>query len=319
MGLRPSGKTEQELSGVAFRRPGDREGDARPTSVERYAGTIYPAPSQGRGRTVNKKNGRRRIPGLPWIALWLQMVVLIGGCATVPVTGRQSFNLIPESQELALGLDSYRQVLSESDVVKSGPELALVRRVGARNAASSDRPAYEWEFNLIKDDKAVNAFCLPGGKVAVYTGILPITQNEAGLATVLSHEIAHAIARHGGERMTDDLAFQLGGMGLDALLGEKSPATRNVILAAYGVGGEIGVLLPFSRSAESEADHIGLVYMAKAGYDPRQAIQFWERMERKTGGQAPPEWLSTHPSHGSRIEQLEGWMPEALSYYEPTR
>lgn len=247
------------------------------------------------------------------------LIALTAGCATVPVTGRQSFNLIPESQELALGLDSYRQVLSESDVVESGPEIALVRRVGARIAAASDRPAFDWEFNLIRDDKAVNAFCLPGGKVAVYTGILPVTQNEAGLATVVSHEIAHAIARHGGERMTDELAFQVGGMGLEALLGQKSPATRNALLAAYGIGGQIGVLLPFSRSAESEADHIGLVYMAKAGYDPREAINFWARMEEQSSGQAPPEWLSTHPSHGSRIDQLQKWMPEALGYYKPVR
>ncbi len=267
---------------------------------------------------MKREKGRRRFLQLQRIALGL-LIALPIGCATVPVTGRQSFNLIPESQEVALGLDSYRQVLSESNVVKSGPELALVRRVGAKIAAASDRPGYEWEFNLIQDDKAVNAFCLPGGKVAVYTGLLPVTQNEAGLATVMSHEIAHAVARHGGERMTDDLAFQIGGMGLEALLGQNSPATRGLLMAAYGVGGQIGVLLPFSRSAESEADHIGLVYMAKAGYDPREAIHFWGRMEKQAGGGAPPEWLSTHPSHGSRIERLQGWMPEALSYYKPAR
>lgn len=268
---------------------------------------------------MNSEYCGRRLLKPAWGAPGLLILVLFGGCATIPVTGRQSFNLIPESQELALGLDSYREVLSQSEVVQSGPELALVRRVGARIAAASDRPTYEWEFNLIKDDKAVNAFCLPGGKVAVYTGILPVTENEAGLATVMAHEIAHAIARHGGERMTDDLAFQVGGMGLEALLGEQSPATRNVLMAAYGVGGQIGVLLPFSRSAESEADHIGLVYMAKAGYDPREAIRFWEQMEREAGGQAPPEWLSTHPSHGSRVEQIQEWMPEALGYYKPSR
>ncbi|MFH1279370.1 MAG: M48 family metallopeptidase [Candidatus Eisenbacteria bacterium] len=266
---------------------------------------------------MKRENGPRRIPRPLWVAFWVLIAVLIG-CATVPVTGRQSFNLIPESQEVALGLDSYRQVLSESEVVESGPELALVRSVGARIAAASDRPDYDWEFNLIKEDKTVNAFCLPGGKVAVYTGILPVALNEAGLATVVAHEIAHAIARHGGERMTDELAFQVGGMGLEALLGQKSQATRNVVMAAYGIGGQIGVLLPFSRSAESEADHIGLVYMAKAGYDPREAVHFWERMQEQAGG-APPEWLSTHPSQGSRAKQLQEWMPEALGYYKPTR
>lgn len=253
-----------------------------------------------------------------WCALGL-IIILAAGCATVPVTGRKSFNMIPESQELALGIDSYKQVLAESEVVTSGSELEMVRRVGNRIARASDRPNYEWEFNLIKDDKTVNAFCLPGGKVAVYTGILPVAESEIGLATVMSHEIAHAIARHGGERMTDQLAFQIGGMGLNALLKEKSPATRNVVLAAYGVGGQIGVLLPFSRSQESEGDHIGIVYMAKAGYDPREAVHFWERMQAKAGGQAPPEWLSTHPSGGTRIAQIQAWMPEALGYYKPVK
>lgn len=266
---------------------------------------------------MSREDFTLRFPRSPRVAPGLLILLLLGGCATIPVTGRQSFNLIPESQELALGLESYGQVLSQSEVVKSGPDLAMVRQVGARIAAVSDRPDYDWEFNLIEDDSSVNAFCLPGGKVAVYTGILPVTRNEAGLATVLSHEIAHAIARHGGERMTDDLAFQPGGMGLDALLSEKSPATRNVLMAAYGVGGQVGVLLPFSRSAESEADHIGLVYMARAGYDPREAVLFWGRMQDQSGGQAPPEWLSTHPSQGSRARHLQEWMPEALGYYRP--
>lgn len=258
-----------------------------------------------------------RVPAR-WIAVGL-LIVLSTGCATVPVTGRKSFNIIPEGQELALGIDSYKQVLAESEVVTSGPQLEMVRRVGGRIAAVSDRPNYEWEFNLLKDDKTVNAFCLPGGKVAVYTGILPVADGEAGLATVISHEIAHAIARHGGERMTDQLAFQIGGMGLGALLNEKSAATRNVVLAAYGVGGQVGVMLPFSRSAESEADHIGIVYMAKAGYDPRESVRFWQRMQEKSGGQAPPEWLSTHPDSGTRVDQLQKWMPEALGYYHGPR
>jgi metalloendopeptidase OMA1, mitochondrial len=261
------------------------------------------------------KRTKRLVVGR-WPALGL-LVLLAAGCATVPVTGRKSFNLIPESEEVALGLDSYKQVLSESELVTSGQDLEMVRRVGGRIAAVSHRPDYQWEFNLIKDDKTVNAFCLPGGKVAVYSGILPVAGGEAGLATVLAHEIAHAIARHGGERMTDQLAFQIGGMGLDALLQEKSAATRNVVLAAYGIGGEVGVLLPFSRSQESEADRIGLVYMAKAGYDPREAVRFWERMEKKAGGSAPPEWLSTHPSGETRVSQIEKWMPEAMGYYKP--
>jgi predicted Zn-dependent protease len=247
------------------------------------------------------------------------LVVLLAGCATVPITGRTTINLIPEGQELALGADSYRQVLSESEVIPSGPEVEMVRRVGQRIAAVSDKPGYDWEFNLIRADDTANAFCLPGGKVAVYTGILPITEDETGLAVVMAHEIGHAIARHGGERMTDQLAFQLGGMGLEALLHEKSERTRNLVLTAYGVGGTVGVMLPFSRKQESEADHIGLIYMAKAGYDPRAAASFWERMSTSAAGAAPPEWLSTHPSHASRVRDINGWMPEALEYYESAR
>ncbi|MFB3908118.1 MAG: M48 family metallopeptidase [Candidatus Eisenbacteria bacterium] len=251
----------------------------------------------------------------PLAASLLLLLVVLAACATVPITGRKSFNLIPEGEEIALGADSYQQLLKQEEVVQSGPDVEMVRRVGRRIAAVSNKKDYDWEFNLIKNDKVVNAFCLPGGKVAVYTGILPVTENEAGLATVMSHEIAHAVARHGGERMTDQLALQLGGMGLQALLNEKSAATQNLVLAAYGVGAQVGFLLPFSRSQESEADHIGLVYMARAGYDPHAAIQFWQRMEQQSKGGAPPEWLSTHPSHGTRVRQLEEWMPEADKEY----
>jgi predicted Zn-dependent protease len=252
------------------------------------------------------------------LLLLVVIVVCAASCATVPVTGRKSLILIPEGQELALGADAYNQVLSESELVTSGDDLEMVRRAGRRIAAVSHRPDYEWEFNLIREDQA-NAFCLPGGKVAVYTGILPITQTEAGLAVVMAHEIAHAIARHGGERMTDQLAFQLGGVGLDALLRNKSEKTRTLLLTAYGVGGTVGVLLPFGRKQESEADHIGLVYMAKAGYDPREAASFWQRMDESSGGGAPPEWLSTHPSHDTRIQDINQWLPEAMKHYEASQ
>lgn len=261
---------------------------------------------------------RMLVLGRRW-ALGLLAGLLLVACATVPITGRKSLILIPEGDEVALGADSYRQVLAQSQLVASGPELEMVRRVGEKLARVCDRPDYSWEFNLLRDDATVNAFCLPGGKVAVYTGILKVTQNEAGLATVVGHEIAHAIARHGGERMTDQLALQIGGMGLAELMKDKSPATRNLVLAAYGVGGQVGVMLPFGRSQESEADHIGLIYMARAGYDPRQAIAFWQRMEELNTGQAPPEWLSTHPSHGHRVQDLQKWLPEASAEYEATR
>ncbi len=245
------------------------------------------------------------------------IVLLVESCATVPVTGRKSFNLIPASQAAALGDDAYKQVLSENRIITSGADYDRVVRVGRALAAVCDEKTFEWEFSLIDDPKTVNAFCLPGGKVAVYSGILPIAENEAGLAVVMGHEIAHAVARHGSERMTNDLAFQIGGAGLDALISSKSPATRQVVMAAYGVGGQVGVLLPFSRSEESEADHIGLVYMARAGYDPNEAPRFWQRMEAKAGGGAPPELLSTHPAPGNRVKNLQGWMPEAMKEYHP--
>jgi predicted Zn-dependent protease len=246
----------------------------------------------------------------------LLLLIGLAGCSTVPVTGRKTFSLIPESQSIALGADAYQQVLADAQLVTSGPDYDMVLRVGRRIAAVSDRPDYAWEFSLIRDDQTVNAFCLPGGKVAVYTGILPVAGSDAGLATVLSHEIAHAIAQHGSERMTDDLAIQIGGMGLQALLSGKSEATQQLVLTAYGVGGQVGMLLPFSRSQESEADHIGLIYMARAGYDPHEAVKFWQRMESQAGGARPPEFLSTHPNPDKRVQDLEHWMPEAVAEYQ---
>jgi predicted Zn-dependent protease len=238
-------------------------------------------------------------------------------CSTVPVTGRQSFNIVPDSQADALGADSYRQVLAASKVVSSGPDRERVLRVGQRIAAVSDAPGFAWEFNLLDEPKTVNAFCLPGGKVAVYSGILPVTQDDTGLAVVVAHEIAHAIARHGSERMTDQLALQIGQLGLTELLGRKSPQTQSLVLAAFGAGAQVGILLPFSRAQESEADHIGLVYMARAGYDPREAPKFWERMAAQSTGGRPPEFLSTHPAPEARIRQIEALIPEAMKEYRP--
>jgi predicted Zn-dependent protease len=233
------------------------------------------------------------------------------------VTGRRSFNIIPDGQAEQLGADAYRQLMSESKLITSGPDYNRVVQVGRRIAQSSGSPHLPWEFNLIDDPKTVNAFCLSGGKVAVYTGILPVTQNEAGLAVVIGHEIAHAIARHGSERMTDQLALQIGQAGLASLLGGKSEQTRNLVLAAFGAGAQVGVLLPFSRSQESEADRIGLVYMARAGYDPHEAPRFWERMAAQSSGSRPPEFLSTHPAPESRIREIEAFLPEAMREYRP--
>ena len=174
---------------------------------------------------------------------------------------------------------------------------------------------YRWEFNLIENDKMVNAFCMPGGKVGVYTGILPITQNETGLAVVMGHEIAHAIAKHGNERVSQGLLAQLGGVALSTALSKNPGTTNQIFMAAYGVGANVGVLLPYSRLHESEADRIGLILMAKAGYDPREAVPFWQRMNEK-GGPRPPEFLSTHPAPESRIKQIQDLIPEAMKYYK---
>jgi predicted Zn-dependent protease len=261
--------------------------------------------------------GRSLAPGrTAWVAAALALIVFCS-CYHVPVTGRRAFSLISDDQAMALGAQSYQQVLSQARLVTSGPQYEAVLRVGRRIAEVSDEPGFKWEFNLIDDPKTINAFCLPGGKVAVYSGILPVTQDDAGLATVMAHEIGHAIARHGSERMTDDLAFQLGGVGLQALLGNKSENTQAVVLAAYGAGGQVGVLLPFSRNQESEADHIGLVYMARAGYDPHEAVSFWKRMSVATQGGQPPEFLSTHPANERRVQQLEQLLPEAMKDYRP--
>jgi predicted Zn-dependent protease len=223
--------------------------------------------------------------------------------------------LVPEDQELALGAQSYEETLKTAKLSTDPAAVAMVRRAGARIAKISARPDLAWEYNLIEDPKTVNAFCLPGGKVAVYSGILPVTKNEAGLAVVLGHEIAHAIAKHGAERMSQQMLMVVGQASLEVALREKPAQSRAIFMAAYGLGAQYGVALPFGRGQESEADHIGLIYMARAGYDPREAVAFWKRMEA-AGGSQPPEFLSTHPSHDRRISDLEKWMPEAVAEYD---
>ncbi|MCI0586776.1 MAG: M48 family metallopeptidase [Planctomycetes bacterium] len=245
-------------------------------------------------------------------------VLLLAACTTVPVTGRKQLSLYSEAEEASLGLQAYREILSDAQIVASGPDVEMVRRVGSRIAAVADDPGFQWEFNLVKDDAMVNAFCLPGGKVAVYTGILPLTQTEEGLATVMGHEIAHAIARHGGERMSQQSTAGALGAVLEASLANKSEGTRSWALAAFGVGANYGILLPYSRTHESEADEIGLIYMARAGYDPRPSVDFWRRMAAK-GGAKPPEFLSTHPSDETRIAQLRALLPRAIEEYEKSR
>jgi predicted Zn-dependent protease len=253
-------------------------------------------------------------------------LLLLFSCTTVPITGRQSLNLVSDSELMTMSLQQYQEVLHKSKLSQDQQKVQMVRGVGTRIARAtedllrqrgleSEIKNYSWEFNLIQDDKTVNAWCMPGGKVAVYTGLLPVAQNEAGLAVVMGHEIAHAVAKHGNERVSQGLLQQMGGVALSVALSTSPAATSNLFLMAYGVGTNVGVMLPYSRTHESEADRIGLILMAKAGYDPREAIPFWTRMA-KAGGGRTPELLSTHPAPETRIRQIESLMPEAMSYYK---
>ena len=245
-------------------------------------------------------------------------------CATNPYTERSQLLLVSESQEMQLGAQAYEQVLKDPKVKLSRDprEVDPVKRVAARiiEAAKNSKYAeiakqFEWEVRVIKDDKTLNAFALPGGKIAVYTGIFPVAKNEAGLAAIMGHEVTHALARHGAERMSQGMAAQLA-VGLATLGAASHGIDPQIAQLAGGALAQYGFILPFSRSHESEADYVGLLLAAQAGYDPREAVHVWERMEQLSKGQ-PPEFLSTHPGHGTRIKQLEAWMPEALSYYHP--
>ncbi len=247
-------------------------------------------------------------------------------CNKVPITGRKQLNILPESTMLGLSLTSYSEVMSASKVLNNS-DAQLIKNVGAKMAAATEKflrdnklesriKDFKWEFNLI-DDKQVNAWCMPGGKVAFYTGILPITKNENGIAVVMSHEIAHAVARHGNERMSQGLLTQAGGMALEVFMSEKPEQTKNMFRTAYGVGANVGVILPFSRAHESEADKMGLVIMAIAGYRPDEAVGFWQRMAAAKGpGNSPPEMLSTHPSDETRIKNIRAYLPTAMKYYK---
>jgi predicted Zn-dependent protease len=249
-------------------------------------------------------------------------LMFFNGCGTAPVTGRHELRLVPESQELALGLSSFDQ-LKTNTPISHDPELnAMVQRVGKRIAAvaSKDMPNANWEF-VVFESKEANAFCLPGGKVGVYTGLLPITKTDAGLATVIGHETGHAVAHHGAERMSEAMVLQKGGELLGTVVSAKDPAWQSAAMTAYGVGTQVGRELPHSRAQESEADHIGLVYMARAGYDPKEAIDFWQRFkaynDQQGGSQSSyfAQFLRTHPLDEVRIQQLQKWLPEAEAQY----
>jgi predicted Zn-dependent protease len=256
------------------------------------------------------------------------LVAVVWGCAEVPITGRQSLHLVPESELLTLSLQQYNDVLQKSKLSTDNQKVAKVRRVGNRIAKAAESflaesghqdliKNFQWQFNLIEDDETANAWVMPGGKAAVYTGILPFTKDETGLAVVLGHEVGHALANHGNERMSQGLLANMGGMALSAAISSQPQMTQELAMAAFGAGASIGVLLPYSRLQESEADHIGLILMARAGYDPREAVPFWQRMNASPGSR-PPELISTHPAPETRIANIQALIPEAMAYYRPS-
>jgi predicted Zn-dependent protease len=255
----------------------------------------------------------------------LFIALILVSCAKVPISNRRQLHLLPESTLMSMSLTNYQQFLGQNTTMSgSDQKTMMVKSVGGKiqNAVtkymhdeglSKRIKNYKWEFNLVQDP-LVNAWCMPGGKVVIYTGILPVTKNETGLAVVMGHEIAHAIARHGNERMSQQLAALAGGVGLTVALNDKPQETRNIFLAAYGAGSQLGIL-KYSRMHESEADKLGLVFMAQAGFNPDEAVGFWERMAAQ-GGANVPEFLSTHPSHDTRIEKIKEYLPEARRYYQ---
>ena len=264
---------------------------------------------------------------LRFIALPVLTAGLFSGCATVPYTGRTQLALMPDREVREMSRSSYREVLDSSKVLTSTPEAEMVERVGRRIAVAAEEflrdegmaaraGDFEWEFTLIDDDDTVNAWAMPGGKIAFYTGILPLTRDEDGLAVVMGHEVAHALANHGRERLSQLLLFQLGYTGLDLALRKEPDTTRDLWLMAFGLGAQVGLLLPYSRTQEYEADRIGLILTARAGYDPRAAVPFWERM-MEMGDLGFLEFISTHPSSRKRIREIREMMPEALQHYQP--
>ncbi len=287
--------------------------------------------------------------------LILTLLIFLWACSSVPLTGRRQLSMISDESIHALSFQQYDEFLETNPAISGGSDLQMVRRVGQRiqhgveqyfeeQGLSHLLKNYDWEFNLVENEM-INAWCMPGGKVVVYTGLLPVARNEEGLAVVMGHEIAHAVARHGAERMSQQMALQMGGMALSQALAEKPEQTRMLWSTAYGLGTQFGIMLPYSRLHESEADRLGLVFMALAGYNPDAALRFWQDMSQsggakppvfmalagynpdaalrfwqdmsQSGGAKPPEFLSTHPSDATRIADIQQWMPEALKYYRP--
>ena len=257
--------------------------------------------------------------------IWVFAIAFIA-CNTVPITGRKQIKLVKDTELIPMSFSQYQEVLAESKLSTDQAKVDMIRRVGDKIRIAADKyyadhhissklKNYVWEFNLIESEQ-VNAWCMPGGKVAFYTGILPVCIDEKGVAVVMGHEIAHALANHGNERMSQGMVAQFGMSSLGAAMGENPTQTKVLFQQAVGMGTQVG-MLKFSRSNESEADHIGLILMAMAGYDPNEAVEFWKRMAAMSGGNEPMEFLSTHPANDTRVEDLKALMPDAMKYYTP--
>ena len=259
------------------------------------------------------------------LCLW---IMVCASCSQVAITGRSQLNLIPDSTMNKMALTEYQTFLKDNKVSASASDNSAVQRVGlkiqdaveryCRQNNMADRVSgFNWEFNLI-ESKEINAWAMPGGKVVVYTGLLPVTQNDTGLAVVMGHEIAHVIARHGNERMSQGLLVQMGGMAVSEALSTQPAATQQLFSQSYGLGTNVALILPYSRLHETEADRMGMIFMAMAGYNPQDAVAFWERMAKQTSTKDKPiEFLSTHPADSTRIANIKSCIPEAMRYYQP--
>lgn len=251
-----------------------------------------------------------------WLGgLGVGLILLVAACAAAPYTGRSQMLLQSEASEISAGFRLFQEVKRRYRISQDPDLNAMVQKAGQRIAVAANRPDYRWEFVVFQDERIANAFCLPGGKVGIFTGILKFTQDEAGLATVIAHEAAHTLARHAGERNSQSLLAQLGGLGLGLGLGGVSPLSGQAIMQAYSLGAQMGVLLPYSRKQEYEADRIGLILLAQAGYDPAVALTFWKRMMGKEKGLSLPQFLSTHPQDESRLQAMADFLPQARCYY----
>lgn len=257
--------------------------------------------------------GRRKYFG---ILLFLAVMV---GCTTVPETGRKALRFMPESQLQSMAVQQFQQMKQEQPVSKDPALNARIRQMGERIAKAAGQNGANWEFVVFADDKTVNAFALPGGKVGVYTGLIKLAGSDDEIAAVMGHEVAHVTLQHGNERVSQNIAAQMLGVGVQYGVRNQDDQTKQLAMLAYNVGTQVGVLLPYSREHEREADRIGLLYAARAGYDPRGAVSFWKKMQSMSGGQQPPQFLSTHPSHDDRIQRLQSLMPQAMQEYERAR